>query len=569
MAGLLFPGILAAVLAMLLLAGVGAAGRPRLPARGGPAWLWIAVGVLLVTDAYASLSTEFFTDSVAYHLALPERFLAVHRFTVMPGNMLNFLPLNTEMLYLPCLAFGGEEAAKVLNLALGMSVVASVASLARRIGGEGAGWAGGVAAFLAVSMPIFSVENEITFSDNSRALWELLALNWFIVSGAGSGRFLARGPLVLSAVFAGLAMGSKYLSFIECAVLSAILFVEVARRVEWRLGRALHAPLLYGFLALAVCSPWLVRNALATRDPVYPFGHKVFNSLRWSHFEQVRWTNDNRFYGVKDQTLLRWITLPVRVSMDRVVAEFGTFTTGPLLLGLAVLLLLRSSWPWAARVVLLLFLGEALVWSVTSHLLRYLYPGLMFVCALIGWVTDQAREKAGRSILAITLAMAVWAGCALVHRVHHRINIGEDNGLIASFTGKMSREDVLDRRGFGRRMARMPAGKILLVGEDRPLGIGRVWEGSSIYNVPLLEWWLKESPSVRRLSIRVRQAGIRSVLVNYSGFDSMKSRGDFDLTFSQMGILNAWWKTLGVVFTEPPVVGYAVPPFSRSDGRRP
>jgi len=560
--GLLYPIILLVILGGFFLSGFGSRRPVKGLLAGGPVWPWVLVGFLLFTDLASAMSYEYFQDSLVYHLALPERFLAGHRFVVMPGNMLNFLPLNTEMLYLPCLAFGGEECAKLLNMGLGILLALSVAGLARRIGGEGAGWAGGIAAFLAVSMPLTAVENEMSFADNSRTLWELLALRWFITSGAGGRKFLAKGDLAVSAVFAGFAMGSKYLSFIECALLAVILFVSVASRLEWRFTRALHAPALFVALALLVASPWLVRNTLAAHNPVYPFGHGMFNSLRWSGFEQERWMNDNRHYGVTGMTFGSWVTLPFRVTMDRVVGEFGTFTTGPLLLGLVILLFMRSSWPWTARVVAGVFLGEALVWSLSSHLLRYLYPGLMMLCALLGWVIADAREKAGHSARTIMLVLALWSVCAITHRIYHRINLASGFGIVASFMGKMDRGDVQELRGYGKRMEAVPPGKILLVGEERALGIGRVWEGSSIYNIPVLEWWVRESADSRRLAIRVKQAGIRAVLLNGDGFKHLQARGDFNLSEPRMAILNGWWKTLGVVFAEPPVTAYAVPPFT-------
>jgi hypothetical protein len=560
LAGLLFKPVLAFFFAALLASGAGII-RVRRPARGGAVWPWILAGLLLLLDLLASLSTEIFHDSLLYHLALPELFLASHRFMVTPGNMLNFLPLNTEMLYLPCLAFGGEEAAKLLNFGLGVLVVLAVAGLARRLGGNAAGWAGGIAAFLAVSMPLVAVENEITFSDNARALWELLALSWLVAAWKRREGDLARGAVAVSAVFTGLAMGSKYLSFLACGILALALYIEVARRMEWRWGRAIHAPILFISLSLLVASPWLLRNTLATRDPLYPFGHKVFHSLRWSGFEHARWMADNRYYGVSGMDFTRWVSLPVRMPLDQVPGEFGTFTTGPLLPGLALLLLLRSSWPWGARVAVALVSGEALAWSFTSHLIRYLYPALLVFCSLLGWAYAELRGKSGLQARLLSLSLLLWALCAFNHRVIHRANMDGIFGMFGSFTGKLAREDVLAGRGYGARLEALPAGRVLLVGEERALGIGRVWEGSSMYNMPVLEWWVRESGDVRRLSIRVKQAGIRSVYLNGQGFDHLKSRGDFALPAERMAVLNAWWKTLGVVFRAPPITAYAVPPF--------
>src|SRR5262249_48606283 len=47
-------------------------------------------------------------------------------------------------------------------------------------------------------------------------------------------------------------------------------------------GSFVGVSLAYGLLALALLSPWYVRNLVDTGNPLYPFGQSVFAGRNWS-----------------------------------------------------------------------------------------------------------------------------------------------------------------------------------------------------------------------------------------------------------------------------------------------
>jgi len=120
---------------------------------------------------------------------------------------------------------------------------------------------------------------------------------------------------------------------------------------------------------------------------------------------------------------------------------------------------------------------------------------------------------------------------------------------------------ALDGRGYGADFKKLPpGGRILLVGEDRNLGMDRPWSGGSEYNVQLVKTWAKESPDSRRFAIRTRQAGIGAVVFNVPRFnDSLGRAPAFALTARELAIVNPWWKRLREVYKTPPRIGYALP----------
>src|SRR5207244_7201280 len=89
------------------------------------------------------------------------------------------------------------------------------------------------------------------------------------------------GDLRRAALMAGLAAGSKLLGLLVPALLGAALLAVLAWRAEP--GRRLvRAGLAFGLIVLVAASPWYVRNAVETGNPIYPFGYSVFGGRAWA-----------------------------------------------------------------------------------------------------------------------------------------------------------------------------------------------------------------------------------------------------------------------------------------------
>lgn len=554
--------------------GRASAAAPKEPGAWWPIWVLGLLALLLVGDLLACLSPEWFLDARMYHLALPERYLVTGKIPVMEGHLLTFLPLNTEMLYTAAMAFGGEEAAKLLNAGCGILLLAAVAGLAGRLGASsvppprvlrppdagptaGLAWprtrASWIAALVLCTFPLTMIENEIAFSDNLRAVWETLAL-------VAAVDVMARRPgaVTLAALFAGLAMGAKYLAVLRGGLL---VLGFLLLRGYGRVGARARTAGWFVLAASLVVGPWLVRNWLAGGDPVYPFGFHLFGSLGYSSGELAAWMADNRHYGVADQTLWSWLTLPFRVALEPTGGEFGTFTSGPLILGLGVLLLARRAYPPAAALTAGVMAAEALIWSGTSELIRYLLPALAAGAALAGWiltVAGEARPRWGRLWVAL---LTLWAGSALVIRIHHRYNLCDLYAAGGYALGKYVPADAVSGRGYGAPLAALSKGPVLLVGEVEPLGIGRRWVGCTVYNRMPVHRWAEESMDARRFTVKVRQSGVASVILNVAGFRDWSGRGNvFTIAPRELGILNPWWKSLRKTGEAGPRFYYSVPP---------
>ena len=148
----------------------------------------------------------------------------------------------------------------------------------------------------------------------------------------------------------------------------------------------------------------------------------------------------------------------------------------------------------------------------------------------------------------------------MVSRVHHRFNLDDIYGIYGYLLGRHTVADALETRGYGTEFKQLPFGTVLLVGEDRVLGIGRRWRGTCEYNIPLVKEWARDAVDSRRFALRTRQAGIRAVLLYSQGFHAVERRGPaFKLTDRELDIINPWWKSLRRVYEGQYWTGYAVP----------
>src|SRR5262249_43234419 len=84
-----------------------------------------------------------------------------------------------------------------------------------------------------------------------------------------------RGWLLLSAAFTGLALGTKYYAGIGAVALGLRLLWALA--ADRRRERAADLA-LFTAVVTALFAPWLVKNWLAVRNPVFPFLWRWFQN---------------------------------------------------------------------------------------------------------------------------------------------------------------------------------------------------------------------------------------------------------------------------------------------------
>jgi len=397
-------------------------------------WGWLltllfgAFGLVSLVGCFAPPTTSLEWDSIAYHLADPKMYLAAHRIVYLPWEDHSNFAFTAEMWYLYGLLLGGVNAgvplAKLFHFACGVGTCLAVYVLGAR---QITPTVGKVSALLLASTPIVFWEAGTAYVDLATTFFTTLNL-----LALGQGMTL-RDPrwLRLSAILMGLTLSTKATALGTLVLLALGLLLWRLRGLKETPLAAVKSTILWGLLALVVGSPWLIKSAILTGNPVYPFFYSVFGGRGWDKSAADYYTNWNAAFGMghslSDIALIPWnfimFLLPGHITAYQ--KPFNDYQTPlgactPVLLGALFFPVFLRGASVAVKALALFALGSLLLWAVTMQYVRYLLPTLPVLCLLTGYVLVQAfslRLKSGYALAALgvcSLAFSLLIGVSLL-----------------------------------------------------------------------------------------------------------------------------------------------------------
>lgn len=420
-------------------------------------WLCALIGGPLLFALWACAVPPHQYDSLVYHLALPQEYLRVGRLVAPGGIVYAHFPQNGEMLFTLALALGSDLLAQMYIWLATALTIGWLLTFGRRVTGA-AVWA----AVLIATHTAVLLMSSTTYVEPLVMLWTTAALLSFEASDEGRDR----GPLLLSALFTGLALGAKYYA--------GLLAVLLVLRLVWR--DRLKSAVWFAAVAGALFAPWLIKNWVFAGNPVFPFLYKVFPATK------VGWTGDLAAgyfqvlteYGHAHGFVRDFLSLPVLLFRNPLRFGGGMDVLGDL--GWDLILWLWAAGLWSAwkrrelralaALTALYFLG----WFSTGVVLRFL-TALAPAMALVGAAGVAAwREKAGSSARALAAAAA---GVLIASHLFLLLFVHGVFGSFAPMLALKTRAEFLSRRleyypCAAAADARLgPNDKILVVGEQR------------------------------------------------------------------------------------------------------
>lgn len=233
--------------------------------------LRICLLVLLGVFFGTVLTPETRHDPYDYHLTIPTIYLAEGQAVEIPWHVFSYMPKNGEILYGFALGLGNDSFAKLIHYLFGGAILLLVYTFMRRVRSHEAGMLG---AFLVCSLPLYGYLATSAYIDLIRAFWELFALYWLYRAWERGDPSMRCWMMMLSATMAGMALGTKYVSW----GVFALPYVVVYAWLAWRSGfqRFFLLGICGGILFWVPVSPWLVLNAWWTGNPVYPLLPDLF-----------------------------------------------------------------------------------------------------------------------------------------------------------------------------------------------------------------------------------------------------------------------------------------------------
>ena len=235
-------------------------------------------------------------DALTHHLAVPKLYLKHGGMVEIPSVPFSYYPMNLDLLYLIPLYFGNDIVPKYIHFVFALLTAWLIYGyLRQRLGKPFWGLLG---AFMFLSLPVIVKLSVTVYVDLGLIFFSTGSL-LYLLKWAANG-YPAR-YLMLSGVFCGLALGTKYNALISLLLLAGLVPILYVRgekglshdrslhgRVQpHRSGtgsaqalRAISLAVLFVAVVLLVYSPWMIRNVLWTGNPLYPLYQGVFSSTQ-------------------------------------------------------------------------------------------------------------------------------------------------------------------------------------------------------------------------------------------------------------------------------------------------
>lgn len=328
-------------------------------------FLAVCIALILCFTLLSALAPPLRFDALTYHLVLPRLYLQAGRFFYVPQNIFWGMPQAGEMLYTWAIALAGDPAAPLLGWAIGVLALAGLLGYAQQKFDPDAAWVATAAL----------VSGYTLASALSWGYVDWLVLLFGVVWLAVLDRWVSEprpATLLLAGALAGLAVGAKYTAAVLwlCGVVVLLAYARAPLR------QTLANLFRYSFALLLAASPWLVKNLLATGNPLYPF---LFPAGAMSDLRLALYQGGKPFGGWQDVILL-----PLRATFIGVEGGPGySASIGPLLFGLSLCAGLgwrpRSASARAAiRLAAWVAFSGLLVWMVLGRFSSYLLQSRLY-----------------------------------------------------------------------------------------------------------------------------------------------------------------------------------------------
>jgi len=379
----------------------------------------ITIPVLLAL--IASVAPPIAKDTLLYHFAVSNGFVAQGSNGVIEGNIASYLALGTEMHTVWAMLLGGIVGERAGEAAAGATAWIFLPLLLMAVFGwareliKSRSWSL-IAVLMVATIPTVYYVASSGYVDLSLALYLTLATyaltRWWKQPSWGWG--------LLVSIFLGAALSVKLTAVFAFAAFVLVILLRArdgnSQAGSLRSGRIVATGFAALLLAGVIASPSYIRTWAATGSPVFPFYMSIWKgeAANWDVERSNLFQAMNSQYGGVDTDKVNYLTAPVRVSIAA-QPEQPRYYDG--VLGVAFLiglpLLIWALWKLDLAVEIKIAAAVAgltyLFWLFSSEQLRYLLP----VVPLAAIAIAAAAEKIGGSVKSVAqYALAAASACA-------------------------------------------------------------------------------------------------------------------------------------------------------------
>jgi len=452
-------------------------------------------------------------DELIQHLALPKLYIGAGRIWEIRHIGFSYLPQNIDLLYLIPLALGSDIAPRLLHLLFAVLTAGLVYSFILPRAGRLYALAG---FFIYMTTPLVFNLSRMAYIDHGAAFYSMLSFMAAL-------KFRDEGALkwlVVSAVAIGLGLGAKYNVLLSFFLIG--LFVAAVSYQKKGIPEAIKKSALFVAVALAVLSPWLIRNYAWTGSPFYPLFETAAASV--ARGEGLHVTGEMAPVGKRfllyGEGALDLVMLPLRLfweGADNSIEKFDG-VLNPVFLAFIPLAFLKKEKD--AKLLLAFSIFFFALAALTVDLVtRYLMP---VIPAVIILVTLGIRNGLGSRTL--KWPAAILAAALIAFNLNYGFGLYQKTGAVSYFAGGMDREGYLKATlpdyeivSFGNGALPQDARVMLLFTGDR----GYYWDRDYIYGDRtgvFLNAIVKNAHDAGSLAAGFRSYGATHLMVNEAIF---------------------------------------------------
>ena len=514
-------------------------------ACSAPGWLW---------------QTEFGGyDALSYHLELPKEWYIQGRITPSPWNVYGSLPSLVEGAYLHLMVLDGGPLATAITAQLLHATLAvlTAATTAAAIGRWFDRSYMGFAFALCMGVPWLVVVGSLAYNEMAASL--MLATGMLLlIPGTGEPGIRQKEAQMCVGIAAGMlaatACGAKLTALGFVAIPIGYLMLRRLGPGAWR--TAVPLGILSGIVVLA---PWLIRNTIATGNPVFPFASTIFGTGHYSSEQMLRFqsahASDLGLFGRLGELWYQVVAYGFGANPYQGEPWRPQWSLLPLMAAAGIVVGLGRKRNQRLGVDLAIMLGIAvLFWLFATHLKsRFLVPSipLMIAAATLLLPKRLPAINAGRPLLAV--ALLIW--CLLpvwLFRSERLLRDSQDDpgipaasmmvgrmdmatGLLFSEEAKQAtdpeeRNRLLAAGGF-KALAQLagPQERILALGNATPFLSPRRYEYTTVWDTHPLALLFEEHPDDPEAVLDgLRNRGTTLLLVNYPMLQRWSASGWLD-----------------------------------------
>ncbi|MBN2327985.1 MAG: hypothetical protein JXR73_12595, partial [Candidatus Omnitrophica bacterium] len=356
----------------------------------------IAAGLILLFYAAACCVPEREVDAIWYHLAVPLYYIQHGGFIqLVPFNMPSHYPMNAHLHYVFSLLAGNDTTAKVFNYCHFFPLLILIAAVVKR-------YAGGKWSLFAVAVYLCALHFRAPVMVNvQRAVYFYVFLStvllWYSLEHN------RRRLFMLAAVFCGMAMGTKFNGLLF-GFAPQFLFLAY-RLIRWKRRHWKHELkwiAVYCLIAWLMMSPWLIKSAFYTGNPLYPMLGEIFPTHPDFIPAMLSNANNHGLNILKSSSIAEFFGQIWNNILWLVFNAYLLFFLGILSVGV-MLALKRKRWTYPVICALLAYSFFTLLWGSDIARLFGVNNGLLVVCitCVVSWLTP--RLKYGRWLTAVIL----------------------------------------------------------------------------------------------------------------------------------------------------------------------